>query len=459
MADDEWQLIKCASCNGLIRLDPKQSAPVATCPLCNTQIVVPGANNDDVPVAELAVGEPTRTNSRSLSASASASSRLDRNTKEIPLPGKKEKREKEKKPFEFTAKRSVDSLSSSASSPSAPEEVAAPAVNNEAEVEAEAKPALDSHLPPEKEKAAFEIQSGVIRNTNRPTHEIESKAADLPSDKPRLDNLQKLASTGESRFAADEEAQEKIVTETRIRRAERQLVTWEDGDEEGSGKKVTHPFRRVVTFAAFGLIIGLFGGLVAYGVISNTNNRADRETPVLEIEEDELEYAEMAKDDVGQSIAAVEEFLNASTWRDRLKFCRAPERISPLAEEHYRGKPDGPIAFREIQDGAKAQLYENFFVTRVVLDDFSERIVAVEKTDDERLLVDWESFVAYCEVPWPEIRKRKPTSAVLMRITAIQDSYFNFDFESDAYACFRLQSQDGAHTIYGYTQRGSLVYQ
>ncbi|MEM9478345.1 MAG: hypothetical protein AAGA58_01645 [Verrucomicrobiota bacterium] len=444
MAEDEWQLIKCASCNGLIRLDPKQSAPVATCPHCNAQIIVPGARDDDVPVAGLAVG------GNSPAAEPRTTRPPSRNADVIPPPG--ERKPKEPKAFNFTAKRSFSSANALQ-----PDPLQADTDEKETRPAPTASATSDSHLPPEKEKAAFEIQSDVIRNTNRPAHEVEAKQTSTPSDKPRLDNLKKLASTEEERFAADQEADERIVTESRIRRAEKQLVTWEDEEDETGAKSSHLPLRRILTFSAFGLVICTFGGIVAYGVISNSANTAQRQTPVFEEKVEDLGYSQMVKADIEKSVAIIRAFLNAPSWRERLEFCRMPDRISPLAEEFYRGKEDGPINFRKIEEGSKAQLFENFFITRVVLDDFSERIVAVEKTGEESFLVDWESFVAYCEIPWAQMPVEKPTSPVLMRVIAFYDSYFNFDFESNAYSCFRLQSNDGNHTLYGYTMRGTQI--
>ncbi len=150
--------------------------------------------------------------------------------------------------------------------------------------------------------------------------------------------------------------------------------------------------------------------------------------------------------------AVIESFLDAPNYKERLKFVRSPKVVAPLMERYYKDHPDGAVEFRKPRDGWKLAPYQNFLLGSVELADFSEISIAVERMEDGRFLVDWESFVGYCDVPWDQIKKKRSTEPFLIRARATGGDYFNFGYTDDKWACIQLQDSDQEHTIYAYTE-------
>ena len=70
------------------------------------------------------------------------------------------------------------------------------------------------------------------------------------------------------------------------------------------------------------------------------------------------------------------------------------------------------------------------------------------------LLLDWQSYVGYSSISWPEYRKGKPQTPIWLRALATAGDYYNFEFSDKArYLCVKLLSPDGVHSIYGYALR------
>ena len=61
-------------------------------------------------------------------------------------------------------------------------------------------------------------------------------------------------------------------------------------------------------------------------------------------------------------------------------------------------------------------------------------------------------------MPWSEFLTKRPTEAVEFRVRLSPIDYYNFGFADDAkWQSYRLDSPDGEHSIYGYTERGSVL--
>ena len=121
-----------------------------------------------------------------------------------------------------------------------------------------------------------------------------------------------------------------------------------------------------------------------------------------------------------------------------------------MMEDYYTDNPDGKIPFRAPEDGWAMTPYKSFLLTRLTKEDFGSTAMAVERQEDGRYLVDWESFVGYSEMGWEDLLENKPAEPVLIRCRARVGDYYNFKFDQDTWACVQLQEGSGEHTIYGY---------
>ena len=164
--------------------------------------------------------------------------------------------------------------------------------------------------------------------------------------------------------------------------------------------------------------------------------------------------------------------MNAKTYQERLGFVRDADRVEPLMKRYYESNPDGPFSFREPTEGWQMRPYQSFLLTTVISQDFAQHPIAVEqREEDGRYMVDWESFVGYCEIPWDEITERKSTEPFLLRARASVGDYYNHGFyppepsqtgdppNKDGWACIKLEDRGQQNTIYGYVKIDDPVLQ
>ncbi len=91
-------------------------------------------------------------------------------------------------------------------------------------------------------------------------------------------------------------------------------------------------------------------------------------------------------------------------------------------------------------------------------EDASEGAIALLENDDGVFRVDWESYVAYGEMPLAELFDKRPTTPTLFRLFAAPSDYYNFEYQDPArYVSVVLAHRDEPPTFYGFAERDSEV--
>lgn len=143
-------------------------------------------------------------------------------------------------------------------------------------------------------------------------------------------------------------------------------------------------------------------------------------------------------------------FLQAETIEDFLPLIRRSEELAPIIRAHYRSAGYRAPGSSQLDDTGVFEVRDNFTSFEVVMGDYSKRAIAVEFTD-EGPLVDWESWVGFCEVPWEKFIAQKLSSPTVVRVTIEKSFYFNFDFTDESkWVCFRLNRGPDEPALYGY---------
>jgi len=152
----------------------------------------------------------------------------------------------------------------------------------------------------------------------------------------------------------------------------------------------------------------------------------------------------------------VKGFLEAPNWKERLAYCRDPGRVGPLMEAYYSNQPDGPVPYRSIGTSGNIAYRGNFAVLGVELADYEMRQLAVHLAGG-KAMVDWESFVGYCDIDPAEFRKARSTESRAMRatITKTDPPYLNYGFrDEENLDCYTLTFPDQSY-VFGYAERFS----
>ncbi len=156
--------------------------------------------------------------------------------------------------------------------------------------------------------------------------------------------------------------------------------------------------------------------------------------------------------------SVAEKFATAPTAEALLPFIREPDRVAPLIKRFYTPQnPWTPLPIGLRPDLSDLQVHRNFAVFQLPLTDFGTRPIGLEQTPTG-FLVDWESFVGYSELSWPDLRQTRPRTPVLLRAVIKPSDYWNLDFPSSStHAAFQISDFHSDHVLYGYVPVDSDV--
>jgi len=150
-------------------------------------------------------------------------------------------------------------------------------------------------------------------------------------------------------------------------------------------------------------------------------------------------------------------FLTATRIEDLLPLVRHPEvAVARMRDFYPKGAVDPP-GLAEFNTSSAVVREGAFFFINVRTRSFDEKSIAYADSKDG-LKIDWEIWVGWSAMTWDEFLKTKPTTARVFRLRLNPIDYYNFAFSDDRkWQAYRIVSPDGAHSIYGYVERGSAV--
>lgn len=149
---------------------------------------------------------------------------------------------------------------------------------------------------------------------------------------------------------------------------------------------------------------------------------------------------------------ALTEFAKATTVEEMAKHVRHPETALPRMKAFYGDTKLKPIEMEFSSDWREVERGKQTLITTTVRIDFKDIYMVVEVPGkDGPALVDWESFIGWCEMPWTDFVKKGSKTAREFRLAVTASDYFNFNYaDSKKYAAFRLVDKDDTETIYAY---------
>jgi len=276
------------------------------------------------------------------------------------------------------------------------------------------------------------------------------------------------------------EAQEKV----RQKRKKHHVTTntdtidWEEGDEMGSENRT--PWGII----GFGVIaLTLFGGGAAYlfkqydpetqagsgSIVSDEDSQAildnilrkDESEGYLDADGNDISAAavdQYHEYDMAKVEEVVKAFLNSDTVEERIKYSRQSERVLPLMKSFYDGNEIEAEGY-ETLNKSEVSYRDTLLTALVQTADFLTSPIAVERLgdgEDAVYVVDWESWVGYCEVKPEVMRLKKPTDPMLMRVLISSENYYNYGFSDDRkWRSYRMEVRNSEYVFLGYAKRDS----
>ena len=150
---------------------------------------------------------------------------------------------------------------------------------------------------------------------------------------------------------------------------------------------------------------------------------------------------------------AIENFLNAGTLDERKSFSRSLQRVEPLMDRYYETHNPGPIKYQSLANQQNSSSVKDYYIIGVTLEDLS-MAYAILAIEQDRFLIDWESFVGYSEMSLGKFQEDQPGKPTLFRLRVKPDDYYNFNFTAEDYQCLHLSDMNQTTVIYGYVLKG-----
>ena len=323
-------------------------------------------------------------------------------------------------------------------------------------------------LPDKKtDKPEIIVENLIQENTvdkNELTQKQDLSLEGSKSNNSEPENFENFKSTEDLEY--DEEfvkKQAELAQEFAI--SQSKILNWEENaDEVSSGKRSNR-----IIFTLIALIVTSLVVFISFKGITKNNAAMKGIEIFFESKTPEKENSSIPKtktfDDLLKQMeslglhelvsASLEEFLNSDDIEAKIKLSRSSERVIPLMRKYYQNYDDGPIAFRRISSAGEkgTGIIDGFYLIKVSFPDFSI-LPVILAFENDRIVVDWESFVGYSEITLSEFISKKPRNSTLMRLNATSDNYFNYQFQEDIYRCLYLRNPEDTEAVYGYIERG-----
>ena len=324
-------------------------------------------------------------------------------------------------------------------------------------------------LPDKKtDKPEIIVENLIQENTvdkNELTQKQDLSLEGSKSNNSEPENFENFKSTEDLEY--DEEfvkKQAELAQEFAI--SQSKILNWEENaDEVSSGKRSNR-----IIFTLIALIVTSLVVYISFKGITKNNAAMKGIEAFFESKTPEKENSSIPKsktfDDLLKQMeslelhklvsSSLEEFLNSDDIEAKIKLSRSSERVIPLMRKYYQNYDDGPIAFRRISSAGEkgTGIIDGFYLIKVSFPDFSI-LPVILAFENDRIVVDWESFVGYSEITLSEFISKKPRNSTLMRLNATSDNYFNYQFQEDIYRCLYLRNPEDTEAVYGYIERGS----
>ncbi|WP_157061383.1 hypothetical protein [Anaeromyxobacter dehalogenans] len=160
-------------------------------------------------------------------------------------------------------------------------------------------------------------------------------------------------------------------------------------------------------------------------------------------------------------------YLDSPRWEDKARFVLDSERVAPLMERHYgdSGSQPNPNVRREVRPSGGTDVPVGEWTTVEVVwtgkNGFGVEVsdnafYELQRTADG-YRIDWEASVGYNPISWEELKAKRPSTAMVLRITGQLDDYYNYEFRGgrEHFWSIRFQFADEQGWMHAYVDKRS----
>jgi hypothetical protein len=151
-------------------------------------------------------------------------------------------------------------------------------------------------------------------------------------------------------------------------------------------------------------------------------------------------------------------FLDAKSIEDLMPSVRLGEETEARMRKFYPPGPLIPVGLSKLEPRDDLDIPGKAVFASILTRELEEKSMAFVETPNG-LRIDWEDWVGWSEISWPEFMTTKPLTPKEFRVTLTDVDYYNFAFSDDVkWQSFRLESPDLEHSIFGYAPKDSPLH-
>lgn len=156
-----------------------------------------------------------------------------------------------------------------------------------------------------------------------------------------------------------------------------------------------------------------------------------------------------------------ENFLQATTHEERLKWVRESANIADIVGDYYRSASGASETMRHLRSMDDIETGDGLLARFMVeMKDGSERLLFVPYSEGGVRGVDFKSFSIHCSHPWNAILDGTASKADEVRVNLELASYYNFEFADETqWFCFAATSPRLEGTLHFYARRDDPTLQ
>ncbi len=185
--------------------------------------------------------------------------------------------------------------------------------------------------------------------------------------------------------------------------------------------------------------------------------RVAADTSIDQEAKEELEASQL----IDRMEAVTRKFFATTSVDALARLSRHPERVRPLMESYYGGKPIPPqqLTRPPLLQPLTMDNRANFWMGSVDLADKTKRNLIIEILGDGEPRIDWETLVCYQPMKWDTFATERPAGKSMdFRVSMERDNFFSHEFaDATQWNCFRLTALNSDETLFGYTKVGDEI--
>ena len=191
--------------------------------------------------------------------------------------------------------------------------------------------------------------------------------------------------------------------------------------------------------------------------LDNVTNNDDQENNSIESTVEVYSYDPEDEFQVERVKSFLSEWYGTKSIDEKLSLVKQTEGIKTKMERYYKWYPSPESELKTVSSAFDLTSAPGYACFTCLTEDYESRRGVLEYSE-ESILLDWESYVAYCEMTWAELAEKKPTKPVKLRVLASSGNYYNNNF-SDEYKwrAVTLENPNEEDVIYGYVEHNSAI--